>query len=349
MGASIVGSPSLYAFTSFTFTNVGITGRYGPTLTNTLSSYDTTTYSWLNNTNYFNVVTQGYQLWTVPSTGTYTIEIAGSRAARVSGQSYSSGNGAIIKANLSLTAGDKIEFIIGQYIDSNNTGSVGSYFGLGGGGGTFVYNKTTSTLLMAAGGGGGAAWYSGVGIGYSGLSGTTYTSGTYGGGGSYGPGGSGGSGGTVNYAGQSYWGGAGAGFLGNGQNGNQSTTHPFPQTSYFGEGGYRYAEGFYGGDYNYVWGNPTAYASTHGGFGGGGGGNGLIGGGGGGGYSGGGCGGSGGYVSGGGGGGSYIISTATSVSTSNGLYDGSSSFNGSAITNLNSYRASAGYATVTKV
>jgi hypothetical protein len=40
-----------------------------------------------------------------------------------------------------------------------------------------------------------------------------------------------------------------------------------------------------------------------------------------------------------GGGGSFIISSATNIKTSNGSYDGSSIFNGSSITNLNTWNS----------
>ena len=52
---------------------------------------------------------------------------------------------------------------------------------------------------------------------------------------------------------------------------------------------------------------------------------------------------------GGGGGGSYIISTATNVATSNGTFENISTFNGSAITNLNAYNSGGGYIKITAV
>ena len=94
--------------------------------------------------------------------------------------------------------------------------------------------------------------------------------------------------------------------------------------------------------------NLTAQ-SNPGGFGGGGGGSGLSGGGGGG-YS----GGAGSYNSlgvasldGGGGGGSYIISTATSVATSDGFYNTSAIFGGSSISNIGYFNSNTGYVKIT--
>ena len=69
---SHAAASSLYDFTSHTFTNCGATGQEGPTLANCISSYNT---SWENKTDYFNVPSDaGIQYWTVPTTGTYTIE-----------------------------------------------------------------------------------------------------------------------------------------------------------------------------------------------------------------------------------------------------------------------------------
>lgn len=339
----VVGEDSLFSFTTYTFTNASATGRNGPTLAQAQTAYSGQV--WLSS--YFTIVTQGYQVWTIPTTATYRIEVGGARGGRVSGQSYASGRGVKLRGDFSLIKGNTLTMIIGQYEDTSNTGNIGTYFGLGGGGGTFV--SSGSTLLIAAGGGGGASYY--AGNGYVGGDGLTTTSGGYGDpANSLGAGGTNGGGGTIStlFSNQ-YRGGAGAGWSGVGQNGNASTTHPFPQTNYYGEGGYTYSNGFIGGDYNYTWGNPTPYASTHGGFGGGGGGNGILNGGGGGGYSGGGVGGNSIYVAGAGGGGSYVKSTATNVATTNGQYAGSSTFNGVSIVNLNSYNESMGYVTITRL
>jgi hypothetical protein len=98
-------------------------------------------------------------------------------------------------------------------------------------------------------------------------------------------------------------------------------------------------------------GNATAL-TTEGGFGGGGGGHsGNNTSGGGGGYSGG-LGGQtslGGSIQSGTGGGSFIIATASSVATSNGQYDGTSTFNGQSISNIGSYNNGAGYISITFV
>ena len=68
-------SASLYPFgiaASFTFTTGGQTGPTGPTTSTLLASYNTGTNPWLLYSTFFSQVAgyQGYQLWTVPITGT---------------------------------------------------------------------------------------------------------------------------------------------------------------------------------------------------------------------------------------------------------------------------------------
>ncbi len=348
-GVIVQDLSALYDFTTHTFTTGSTTGRNGPSLATLQSAYSSQ--AWASNTSFFNMITTGYQRWTVPVTGSYTITVAGSRAGRMnSGQTYASGSGAIVKGTVNLTQGDIIEIICGQYLDTAIT--TGGYHGLGGGGGTFVHNVTTSTLLFAAGGGGGGSYYSsgGTPTGYVGESGRTYTSGGPGAVSASGVGGTNGSGGGI-YTTQThqYKGGSGAGWTSNGKNGNNTDPSLAPGSTY-GGGGFGYAGGFIGGTYGTSWSNPSTFASTYGGFGGGGGGNGIINGGAGGGYSGGGISGptTNAYLSQAAGGGSYIVSSATSVSTSDGNYDGSATFNGSAITNLSLYNTSSGYVTITK-
>ena len=354
---SFKASSALYSFTTQTFTNAGVTGRFGPTLAQCRTAY--TASSWTANSLYFNMTTQGYQLWTVPATGVYNFLLYGSRAGIYPGQSTTGGLGfgASVQARLSLTSNQVITIICGSYTDATNNANINSYIGLGGGGGTFVSNG--STLLLAAGGGGGNALYSGTFLGTSGALATTgkpsVCSASY----PASSGSGGGFGGQVGTSLNMYNGGAGGGWNSVGYNGNASTTHPFPQTAYYGEGGYTYSNGFYGGDINYQWGNPSAYPSSTGGFGGGGGGNGIICGGGGGGYSGGGAGQGGTSATignAGGGGGSYIISSATNVGTPDGTFEGASNFNGVAIQNLGGsnfplygFNNGSGFVTVTKI
>lgn len=278
----------------------------GPTYAQVKSAYSTT--SWTQNPSYLNVVTPGYQLWTVPATGSYTIQAAGAAGGNYA--SYSKGAGNVISTTATLTQGDQINICVGQ---AGSTGS-GSIAG-GGGGGSFVVWAANSTPIIIAGGGGGTSTgYPSAGPGIDGVSGTSGTTD----GGGQGTGGTSGSGGITNSSDgflSSYGhGGGGTGFTSNGYTvaGGQATWH--------GKGGLTFANGLLGG----ARGGAGLYGGN-GGFGGGGGGGGTASdsrscSGGAGGYS----GGAGGSVTsatdGGGGGGSYAIGTLTVIGncTSNG-------------------------------
>lgn len=162
-GGTIYDSRALYDFSTFTFTTANTVGRFGPNLT-TLTSWYTTNYSgntWITNTNYFNQTRLGYQLWTVPATGTYSITVAGARAgARASGNASiypGFGEGAIIRSsNISLVEGEKLQIVVGQEGLSYSLNGSG-----GGGGGTFVVKYSANLaatanadVIMVAGGGG---------------------------------------------------------------------------------------------------------------------------------------------------------------------------------------------------
>lgn len=237
----------LYAFSSFTFTPAGITGQFGPTLANCLAAYDTTGNPWLTNTAFFNVVTQGYQLWTVPVTGTYSIDAYGAVGGAANSSSLAPGAGARIKGNFALTAGTKLKIVVGQ----SGLAASGMYGGSGGGGGgTFVMKETgtaNTDIYVIAGGGGGTSYY---GSSYAGGSGSD-TSGSGAGG----------------LSGSGTGGNGGGSILNNGS------------SSGYGAGGNSYSTTAIGG-------NSYDGTNGRGGFGGGGG-NGFSGGGGGGGQTGG--------------------------------------------------------------
>jgi hypothetical protein len=274
-------SSSLYNFTSHTFTNCGATSTSGPTLANCKSSYDT---SWEDNTNYFNVQTQGIQEWTVPQTGTYTIEVWGAAGG---GNQYRTigGRGARMRGTFSLNQGDKLKILVGQ--KGPNTSDE---YNAGGGGGSFVILGADS-ILVIAGGGGGSQYSSTTGYFSSTYAdASTSTTGQYGFRGNNqstvsGQAVSGNGGGC-----QDKSGGGGGGYSGNGT----SSTRTGNRT---GKGGYSFTNGGIGGSATTPKSNDMS-----GGFGGGGSGDWdyWTGGGGGGGYSGGG----GGYYYGNGGGGS---------------------------------------------
>jgi hypothetical protein len=261
-GAGGGSSPTLlYPFTDATFTPGGHTGNTGPSLTSARNGLTSTGDStWKTNTAYFNT-TNGVQQWTVPVSGSYRIQASGAKGGD-EGNASRGGNGARMQGEFTLTSGEIINILVGQQANMSFNGA---------GGGTFVYRNATDALpLIAAGGGGG--WGSSGG---SAQGGTSATSGLQGSGGSY-QGGTSGNGGQT--ATNSGWGGAGAGWLTNGQDGGAY-------------GGIAFAPRNGGAG-----GNIFVCSGGFGGFGGGGGG-GCNGGGGGGGFSGGGTS--------GGGGGSY--------------------------------------------
>ena len=159
---------SLYDFTTFTFTNVSVTGSNPPLLTQFLAAY-TGSATWTANSAYFTTQSGylGYQVWTVPQTATYEIEVAGASSGRgthaglpVSG-AFSSGSK--MRARFSLQQNQKLLIVVGQ--QSANASQVATYTGLGGGGGTFVVPSASNSssiipLIIAGGGGGIGAWSS---------------------------------------------------------------------------------------------------------------------------------------------------------------------------------------------
>jgi len=257
------GGPSfLFAFTSHTFKPIVAAGsRTGPTLGQMQSAYAGT--PWISG--HFSQGTyQGYQRWTVPATGTYTIDAGGGAGGDGTGVYNTSLNqaaqktyGARIQGTFSLTEGDVLEMVIGS-----KGGSSGGPHGNenGGGGGTFIKNHTTNTLLLVAGGAGGlpsrtygTSCTRTVSSGH-GQAGTTpgptttcysavsIRSGGYGG-----------------YTSGSYQGGAGGGYLGKGANGGTHCANA--------QGGQGYNGNATGGT-----GNSCYNSTNNGGFGGGGGG-----------------------------------------------------------------------------
>lgn len=139
----------LFTFTTFTFTNASATGQNGPTLGQCQTAYAGQT--WL--TEYFTVSPQGFQQWTVPVTGNYTIDIAGAPGGGKTtgpGARNPAGQGRRISQTIALNQNDVLVMVVGQ------SGVQGQYAG-GGGGGTFVIRS--GSVLIAAGGGAGDGYY----------------------------------------------------------------------------------------------------------------------------------------------------------------------------------------------
>ena len=256
------------------FTNAGATGRFGPTQAQVNAAYTGTDLDGRVTIN-----TQGIQEWTVPFSGIYSIEAWGAQGGGVSNNySYNTnpnaGNGAKMKGEFNLSAGDKLLVSIGQL------GQNASHNG-GGGGGSFVVSDNNTSIIVAGGGGGGGYYnynssYSNAVVEETAAPGMDGNNNRV-----AGAGGANGNGGNsqVYYNGVA---GAGGGFLTNGQDGGIHNSY-----AYQSEGGKSFFNGLIGGN--------VSYNNSHAGYGGfGGGGAGehhhMTGGGGGGGYSGGGAG-----------------------------------------------------------
>ena len=199
-------TPSLYAFTTATFNVGGATGATGPSLAQAISGLSGPEVgAWGSNTSYFNT-SSGIQLWTVPKTGTYEIEVAGARGG---GNNTTPGYGARMIGRFSLSTGDILKILVGQQ-GLVATAPCGGNAG-GGGGGTFVATNSNVALIVAGGGGGSSSRV----ITASLLNGTTTTSGNNGDGSAGGLGGTSGGGGAIGtgcVTGSS----GGGGFTGNG-------------------------------------------------------------------------------------------------------------------------------------
>lgn len=263
-----IGGEALYDFASFTFTNGTQTGRFGPSLQNLLSSYNTVENDWLLQSEFFSV-TDGIQFWSVPADGEYTFTAIGAAG----GSSYTNyggglaGFGARMITTLSLEKGQVLKILVGQRggngnIPNNSCGQDG-----GGGGGTFVTDINNNPLLVAGGGGGsGNHTRDTNGLRHA----PNSQSGNAGSGSTSGAGGTSGNGGQVQSGSCVQGGASGAGFFGNGLgNGHSDVARSFINGGNGGPGGFA-AGGFGGGG-----GGGTNYAAGGGGGYSGGGGGGL--------------------------------------------------------------------------
>jgi hypothetical protein len=314
-GGGTSPAPSLYPFTSATFSPGGQTGRTGPSLVQARSGLTSTgSDTWKNDTSFFNT-SNGIQLWTVPQTGVYRIEAWGAEGGNNFTYADPPGRGARMRGDFALTSGEIIRILVGQQGTTVNS----SCEGASGGGGTFVIRTpytTNGSILVIAGGGGGAGTTAGL---RAGIDGWTGDSGLVSNGGNV-SGGINGAGGAQppgTPCSNSWSSGSGGGFFTNGGGpagapGNSDTG-----------GGFSFVNGGNGGD------RLRGNSARDGAFGGGG--VGQYGGGGGGGY-------------GGGGGGQ---GTACDCSTWRGGGGGGSFNSGSNQSNLSGARTGAGQVTIT--
>ena len=252
---AVVLPPDSNNTSTFTFTNCGAAGSNGPSAAQILAEY--------NGTNLQGQVTSGwkagYQKWTVPATGTYTIAAIGARGGIQPKYTTSPGRGAYIRGEFNLTAGQELTIVVGQPGQDNPTADGGT----GGGGATFVVADTNNTPLVIAGGGsgqGGDSTGQNASTGLNGLSGQSGSGGTNGNGA---PASSSGSGGGFFTSGQGTWAGAGfqqgltggdggtdGGFGGGGGGDSGSSDKGGGGGGYSGGGGSNSERGGGGGSYN---------------------------------------------------------------------------------------------------
>lgn len=287
----------------YSFTTAGVTGPTGPNQSQMTAAYAGTTLAGAVTES----STPGIQLWTVPTSGNYTILAAGAKGGN--GNATTGGSGAVIQGDFNLIQGQVIAILVGQ-AGTNGPSNVG-----GGGGGTFVMKTSvvdsSSAYVIAGGGGGGPSGSTTV----NNVRGATASD----------PAQHGSNSATVllnNRGSNGQGGGSGGTFYGGGGGG------------LFGDGGWeteascRIGSTGGAGGYSYIRGGTAATGRTYaGGFGGGGSGEWCYGGG---------AGGGGGYSGGGGG--------ADTSGTGGG---GSSLNNGSNQTNTAASNSGAGYVTIT--
>ena len=126
---------------TYTFTNAGATGRFGPTQSQADAEYASTALDGKV------LVNGGIQYWKVPQTGLYRIEALGAQGYGTYG-----GRGAHMTGEFMLTAGDTLKILVGQAAPIYPDPSYDHQYG--GGGGSFITMLNNTPLLVAGGGGG---------------------------------------------------------------------------------------------------------------------------------------------------------------------------------------------------
>lgn len=296
-----------------TFTPCGASGISGPSQSQANATYGPGVVT----------VSGGIQFWTVPTTGTYQILVAGADGSHNGSGFGGGGRGAVLRARFSLTQGDVLKILVGQ------RGKHGTSAG-GGGGGTFVTTSANVPLIVAGGGG---SSRSGSALNLSIMDAVTTNCGRAGTGGQGGCGGNG-----APYANNNGPGAAGLTSDGPGFADTRTMCTKTVARSFINGGT--------GGELLYTCGdNPNL---VQGGFGGGAA-SGWGGAAGGGGYSGGGAGTNSSDAGFGGGGGSFVASSASQLATSNGQYESSGTFGGIPIVNLSQWNQGNGYVSITRL
>jgi hypothetical protein len=128
--------PGLYPFTTFTFTSLGNTGRFGPTSNTYVSPPWTSPSQWY--------IYKGSQYWTAPANGIYQITAAGAMGEA---------SGRVIQGSVALYEGQVLKLLVGQIpvpsLPSDNVTT-------GGGGCSSVSTDANVPIIVGAGGDGGS-------------------------------------------------------------------------------------------------------------------------------------------------------------------------------------------------
>lgn len=178
---------------TYTFTNCGATGRFGPSQVQVNTAYANTNLNGLVNS------VNGIQEFTIPVSGNYQIEARGAQGGSITGGSIG-GQGSTMRGEFFLTANTVVRIVVGQQGIGAGSGACG------GGGGSYVVNfgnapyTNNAGILVVAGGGSGAG-----NSGYPGTGAPTTSPGI--------------AGGTCSNAGQTGFGGGDAASCGNGAGG----------------------------------------------------------------------------------------------------------------------------------
>lgn len=135
----------LYTFTSHLFTSCWATGRFGPTLASCRTAYSNAPWAQDTTNNYLNMVTQWIQEWTVPVTGTYTIDVQWANGWQWS-TSFMWWHGARMKWDFTLTKWEVIQILVWQWGQSPISND-GWWWGW-----SFVVRKSWNIPLIIAGG-----------------------------------------------------------------------------------------------------------------------------------------------------------------------------------------------------
>jgi len=140
------GASGLFEFSSFTFLSIVSRGsRNGPNSSQMTSAYSGET--WNDGTNFKQGDYQGYQVWTVPEDGTYTIEAGGAKGGRDLNYGMTNLWGAKISGQFTLTKGTELSMVVGvgggQYYSPH-----GNEAGGGGGSLLLISQQVLHCLLL---------------------------------------------------------------------------------------------------------------------------------------------------------------------------------------------------------